>query len=270
MRWIRARFNVLSEDDLIRLQGTRLPRKPCVLITFDDGYIDAYTRALPILCRYNIPAVFFIPYNFIEQRILGWWDLISHIVRYSGRRQIRVGSTPFDLQQNPSEAIQYCLARMTDRPPSENNRLISELCAACDVALPDTNELGAELMTWDHIRALIDHGMSIGSHTLSHRVLAHLSLAEQRKEIEGSKELLEEKTGARIRSLAYPVGGRDHYTTDTVSLARKAGYQLAFSFNTGTNRLYIRNPLEIARVTPDASYPVFTSSLVFPELFFGR
>ena len=39
-----------------------------VLVTFDDGYRDNFTRALPILERHQIPAIFFAATNFIFKR----------------------------------------------------------------------------------------------------------------------------------------------------------------------------------------------------------
>lgn len=43
------------------IAGNKLPKNPSVAITFDDGYADLLTNALPILKKYNAPAtIFFI------------------------------------------------------------------------------------------------------------------------------------------------------------------------------------------------------------------
>ena len=54
-------YTVISPDELLDAwegKGT-LPKKP-VIITFDDGHIDAYKNVYPILQKYNVKATFFI------------------------------------------------------------------------------------------------------------------------------------------------------------------------------------------------------------------
>lgn len=54
------------------------PARPIVL-TFDDGYIDFYTTAYPILAKYNFKAVSFIPTGLIGSGYYMNWDQIREI-----------------------------------------------------------------------------------------------------------------------------------------------------------------------------------------------
>ena len=62
-------YHTITPDELYDFlagQGT-LPDRP-VLITFDDGYVDNYTNAYPILKKYNLKATIFIVTGFVSKR----------------------------------------------------------------------------------------------------------------------------------------------------------------------------------------------------------
>lgn len=61
-----------------------------------------------------------------------------------------------------------------------------------------------ECLTWSEICELRDHGISFGSHTVSHPQLSTLSPAEVEAEVAKSKHTIEDKLGEPIESFAYP------------------------------------------------------------------
>lgn len=78
MEWLRQKgFTSITPSDLVNAlqRGTRLPAHP-VLITFDDGYIDAYTNAFPILKSFGFKGTFFLITNFVDQGYNAYvsWD----------------------------------------------------------------------------------------------------------------------------------------------------------------------------------------------------
>lgn len=68
-------YTTITPDQLIAhlKRGEPLPEKP-VMITFDDGYLDNYTIAYPILKKYGHKAVFFLIAGYIgtDQRFMNW------------------------------------------------------------------------------------------------------------------------------------------------------------------------------------------------------
>jgi peptidoglycan/xylan/chitin deacetylase (PgdA/CDA1 family) len=82
-------------------------------------------------------------------------------------------------------------------------------------------------LSWRQVRELRDAGMSIGSHTWSHRNLARLSMTAAANELRRSREVLEERLRQPVRAVAYPWGSlRRHVSDETFAAARRAGYEL--------------------------------------------
>lgn len=85
-------YTPLSLEAFIRLlegdKSEKAPEKP-VLLTFDDGYIDNYEQAMPILAKYGFPATLFVSpgmtgqdgylnWEQIKKMQAGGWDIQPH------------------------------------------------------------------------------------------------------------------------------------------------------------------------------------------------
>ncbi|MDB5194032.1 MAG: polysaccharide deacetylase [Parcubacteria group bacterium] len=79
-------------------------------------------------------------------------------------------------------------------------------------------------LTWDMVREMDASGMTIASHTLTHPYLSKLTPEELRKEIQGSKILIEENLGKPVKHFASPFG----YTNAEIQgIVKDAGYETA-------------------------------------------
>ena len=269
VKWLKRNFEVLAESELLDVIGNARPfRGRFAAITFDDGYRDNYDLAFPVLAAHRVPATFFICPSIIERRRLGWWDIIAYLIKNSTKPCITLRGDVVSLAGGQSAAISMLHGWMKLRPAPETAGLLDELSAACGVPLPDLALEDAELMTWSQIRELNTKGMSIGSHTETHRVLATLSEDEQRWELSRSKTVLESKLGRRIRTLAYPVGGYQNFTAVTMRLARDCGYEGAFSYHTGVNLPSDKNPYNLRRIAPGDHFDaMFACGAALPAAF---
>ncbi len=111
MDWLwRNGYHTVTTLDLISyLNGSRgLPSKPIVL-TFDDGYADFYTTAVPILRRYDFTAVAYVVSGFI-----GWGGyMTASQVRSLHRAGFEIGSHTVghvNLTTQSSDQLAYQLA----------------------------------------------------------------------------------------------------------------------------------------------------------------
>jgi peptidoglycan/xylan/chitin deacetylase (PgdA/CDA1 family) len=85
----------------------------------------------------------------------------------------------------------------------------------------------AEPLSWGQVAELRAAGMSVGSHTWSHRNLAQLAPAVAEADLRRSRDVLEQRLGEPVRTIAYPWGklGR-HVNRSTFAAARRAGFEL--------------------------------------------
>lgn len=268
LRWLQMHLRILSEDDLLSaVQEPESITSSCAMITFDDGYRDNFTLALPVLRALDIPAIFFIPTGMIESGRLGWWDLIPYFLKRTNARRINWSGHSFQLPAQLEPAIGFFDHVMKSHPAGQTECLLELLSQKCSVPFPDAGLQREQFMTWEQIQLASQAGVAIGSHAHSHRVLATLSKPEVADELTRSKDILEERIGSTIRSLAYPCGGYNHFTPQIQRQAVECGYSLSYSFNTGTikwpNELDTTN---LKRIGASPYLPRFSAMTGFPRL----
>jgi peptidoglycan/xylan/chitin deacetylase (PgdA/CDA1 family) len=60
MEWLSRRCQVLTLEHLLALDPLPVADRPIVSVTFDDGYLDNYLFAAPVLERHRVPGAFFV------------------------------------------------------------------------------------------------------------------------------------------------------------------------------------------------------------------
>ena len=166
--WLERHCTVVSLDELVA--GGFRGDGPRVAITFDDGYADNHSHALPLLAARQMTATFFLTAGFLER----------------------------------------------------DDGVVARLAETWDTTVEELDPL-----SWSQVQEMRAAGMSVGSHTWSHRNLALIDEAAAERELLLSKEVLETRLSARISAVAYPWGklGR-HVTERTFAAAARAGYTL--------------------------------------------
>jgi peptidoglycan/xylan/chitin deacetylase (PgdA/CDA1 family) len=98
---------------------------------------------------------------------------------------------------------------------------------------------GKDCLTWNEVRELRKHGVSFGSHTVTHPQLTSMDAAGVRSELVHSKQVLEDNLGEAADCFAYPYA----FPEDNVSFVRmlrdtlvEAGYRQGVSTRIGTAR----------------------------------
>lgn len=245
---LRRSANLLSLRDLAwHLREGQVPRNSVVL-TFDDGYHDNLYTAKPLLERHEVPATVFVATKGVEGGDEFWWDELEALL-------LRPNTLPAEIRLDiqgeerrwdflPSEEAGGCLEGQTSdarlhlyrsiweavAPLREEYRLhvLSQLRDLLDA--PPSRRDTHRLLTADEVEELAEGALvEIGAHTVTHPVLATLPVEQQRREIERSRQALEEITQRPVTAFSYPFGKRADYTPDTVALVRSLGLECACS-----------------------------------------
>ncbi|MGC1464032.1 MAG: polysaccharide deacetylase family protein [Terracidiphilus sp.] len=230
---------VTLEEALAFVDGTQKEKgRHCrVLITFDDGYLDNYEIAHPILRSHGAQGVFFLVTSMVGSHHVPWWDHISYLMKTGRKRRYRLrypGELEVDIDQDGMEQSLRAVLKLYKRPENTDpERFIREVAEETQGdGLPATLR---RFLNWDEAREMRKGGAAIGSHTHSHHVLSQLEPDRQFEELSKSRAILTEQLGAAVDTIAYPVGNSKSFTEDTKRIAREVGYRAAFSFYGGAN-----------------------------------
>ncbi|SMC56281.1 Polysaccharide deacetylase [Papillibacter cinnamivorans DSM 12816] len=93
-----------------------------------------------------------------------------------------------------------------------------------------TDYVGPYRISWEQLKELSQAGISIGSHSVSHRDLSALTRKQQEEELEVSRQLLEDNLGIPLRAFCYPYG---KYNKTTMKLLGNLEYRMGFTTRPG-------------------------------------
>lgn len=269
---LKDRFDFVTIDRLAGFARHRYAgRRPLALVTFDDGYADNHLLAFPVLKQMEVPAVFFLPTEYIGARRLLWSDEIAWMLRNSRHTTITLpySTTPYSLSNDRLESTIRGILRQVRQSRMPTDEQLDAVRQACGGVTPVADGERPQFMTWAQVREMRSAGMDIGSHTHSHTPLARLTPDQQCAELANSRAVLEGELREPIRAVAYPVGDHTAYTAETCRIAREVGYELGFNFLRQTNRFPVRDALDIGRLAVDYdTCPArLMSRVCFPKVF---
>lgn len=246
LRVLSPRYRFVSLDEAVEIvTGKRLSRRAMV-VTFDDGYRNNITNALPVLQRYGIPAAIFLPTGHIDSQKPFWYDRIDYALQQAKiqRLEYRFDSTTVLLRGEDREQLKHSFEDLRAKAKGmgcAEEEMISRLePLAVELERRSQSSLSnrmaddpwAALLTWAEVRAAQSSGVEFGSHTVDHVALGAADQHTICEQLVESKQTLERELGTPCRHIAYPYGS---FNALVAELTRACGYSVGVTTEEGTN-----------------------------------
>lgn len=215
--------------------------RPLAVITFDDGYLDFYEEAFPVLNEFGLPATVFLPTGFIGRKKPLAHDRIFWLLKLASKNEVLI--KPALIRAGISTVVADSFGNLKDilklsntlvyLPDELREMVINEIEKELGPLFEDYPS-ESQLLSWDMVREMSRKGISFGSHTVRHVVLPSEDRSRIEEEIVTSKRELEEQLGKSVHTFAYPNG---EYDRSIRSIVEKAGYKIAVTTEKRVNNI---------------------------------
>lgn len=260
MSFVKDNFTVLSLQELLDLwqRGAWSEQARYCVVTFDDGWLDNYRYAYPVLQRLHMPATIFLPTDYVGSDEWFWPDQLAFLFKVIADRGesnehlkgiegvlsgFLSGDIPLSVEAlaRHEEVTDQIIEHCKHLPIKRIRALVGALASELRVSLPH----GRVIVNWDEVREMSQGGLSFGSHSCTHRIMTTITPDEVTEELVRSKQALLEQSVNYVPVYCYPNGNSDPHIQRQV---KTSGYEAAVSVRMGVEGCRPENRYAIRRV----------------------
>lgn len=268
IEFMKNNFNIVTMEQVIDVvEGkSELPNK-ALLLTFDDGYVDNYTYALPVLEEFGVQGSFFIPgKTFATHQLLDVNKIhyilasanIFELVEDVKKEMDFYRGVEYDYASTGDLFNQFAVANRFDAKetvfvkrmlqtvlPERLRNIISSNLFEKYVGVTE-EQLAYELyMTEEQIRTMKRHGMFIGVHGYDHYWLGNLSPEQMKKDISMAIDTLDEFIDRKHWVMNFPYG---NYNQNVLDYIESQGACMGLTTEVRVAEIGKDNALELPRL----------------------
>ena len=218
--YLRRHYDIVPIDGAIEALYNGALRQPTACITFDDGYRNNLTSALPVLSRAGVPATIFLSTGFIGTDRPLWTTAVATLLQNARIPGAHARQTIENLKRTPARQRRMAVASITTGLAAEypgSSKTFEWL------DWPDIEELGNEEL------------ITFGAHTVNHEIVSRLEDDELTTEINDSVTTVRAHAKRTAAVFAYPNGRAEDFDARAQTLVRGSGLAGAVSTIDGLN-----------------------------------
>jgi peptidoglycan/xylan/chitin deacetylase (PgdA/CDA1 family) len=227
IKWMRQEgWDIVKLDHCLDQLANGDQERRYAVLTFDDGFRDNLSVALPILEQFNTPFMMYIPTSALTRTMQSWWLALRELFR--SRDRVTIDALGLRLECSDLRSKTSGLAQVTRWVHGDYHRV--------STLLPDLRKAGISFQELNEryflderqLQELARHPLaSIGGHTTSHPALKNLDTASARAEITDNRTYLEDLLDLPVMHFAYPYGGSQSYGSREEELVNELGFRTA-------------------------------------------
>lgn len=206
LQYLKEHCRVISYEQFQREQRTDTVRPGSILLTFDDGYSECASVVRSLLLKYELPCLFFVTADFIDNRSLFYRNKVSLCIEAAAAMEHDALVDALGrIDHGPASRLDHeSFVQWVKSLPRAAEPTIDALCEALGVDWAAYLSETRPFMTADEIRRLAADGFTIGGHSRTHSRLGELPPDAVKREILDSCRTVREITGQEETPFAFP------------------------------------------------------------------
>lgn len=235
--YLRQHYDLIDLETAVELMASDVqPKKPAVVLTFDDALKGNHTYLFPLVKQYKIPVTIYVATQQVEREVNYWFDRVVNALDVRAALTVSLadwGLGEFDVRKARGPKRWADIQRILMAAKNVSEREAVDVAASIEaqvgrLGLPRSARAALAPMSVAELQDMAANPLvTIGSHTHGHELLPSIPIDAARDSIVRSCERLKTWTGVLPRHFAFPSGRSDAATRELVA-------DLGFTTSVGT------------------------------------
>ncbi len=268
--YFKRNFQIVSIDEVVsHLKSGKGFRRPSIAITFDDGFLDNYTLAYPVLKKHGVPATIYLTTSLVGTTDTIWTEKVGLAFSETKKDHLNFSTILGDktvsikTKEEKEKANSDIPEALKLRPDDERRRLIQQLFEKLGVNEMSGRHSGERMMlNWDEVREMKKDGITVGSHSHTHPILSRMPIQKAKDEILHSKKIIEKNVEVEVKHFSFPNGREEDFSEELRDYCREIGFESTCSVVYGANDASEGNAFALKRVGAITPVPILTGEIV--------